>query len=252
MRIYQKSDIGRVRKMNQDSTFGEILAEKFTYAVVCDGMGGANGGEIASSMAALHISEYLKKHLTYDFQIKDIKDRLTDCFHETNEYIHDKSLNDENLLGMGTTAVLALHENDTLYVVNVGDSRAYRLCRDSITQLTTDHSIVQEMVDNGEITKEEARSHPQKNIITRVLGTNKTVESDFFQYETHKEDAILLCTDGLTNLVTDEEIYKLFYADCYEYDEFVENKYETFCEDLIKKANLNGGNDNITVALITD
>jgi protein phosphatase len=240
LKNYIKSDIGKVRKINQDSAFGETLTEKIAYTAVCDGMGGVNGGEIASGTAIKCISEYLKTN----FAKKETKKMLLDCFEFANTAVYNESLNDQNLNGMGTTAVLAFLKNNVLHIVNVGDSRAYKLNSNEIVQLTADHSVVQEMIDNGELTKEEARFHPQKNIITRVLGINGTIQADYFKPELNKKDVILLCSDGLSNLVEDSEIYKIF-LECSS-----ENNFESFCEKLIEKANSNGGNDNITVAVL--
>lgn len=170
----------------------------------------------------------------------DEKGILESALVAANEKIFNISSGDSNLKGMGTTAVIALVSDDIAHIMHVGDSRAYHLHKDGITRLTRDHSIVQELVETGELTESEAKTHPKKNIITQALGVEKEVQFDYCKVNLEKDDVILLCTDGLTNYVEDKQIYK-----CY-------NELSIFeiPDKLIELANQGGGGDNITIAVI--
>ncbi len=242
MKISAKSDVGMVRSNNQDFCLAGEFADGLTWAVVCDGMGGATGGNIASETAVKTISDKLTFGYHEGMNDNSLKNLMVSAIDAANAKIYSRAKNDELLRGMGTTVVLALIRNDALYLANVGDSRIYVITKDSINQLTTDHSIVQMMIDNGEITAEEAKDHPQKNVITRALGVEETVRIDYSQEVYNDGDIILLCTDGLTNYVDDEKILKV----CNENDSY------TLADVLVDAANTNGGGDNVTVVTVTD
>lgn len=234
-----RTDKGKVRKTNQDDFAADKLTGGSVFAVVCDGMGGANGGNVASSTAVGIISESIKSGYNDNLDENGIKVLILDSIKKANDAVYEKSRSDPALFGMGTTIVAVIAANDKAYIAHAGDSRAY-LIDDDINKLTRDHSIVQEMVENGKITQEEALVHPQKNIITRALGVEESLELDYSVHEFKKGSSILICTDGLTNLVSDEDI-----------KETVKRAEPEGCIDkLVNMANSNGGSDNITVVVI--
>lgn len=240
MRIYSKIDIGKERTLNQDAFFAGEISQDIAFAVVCDGMGGANAGDVASQTAVKTISEYIinsyrKKNTIRDF-IKILKNALTSA----NITIYDMSNKAENLNGMGTTAVVAVVKGNEAVIAHVGDSRIY-LVNDQLTQLTRDHSIVQTLIESGEITPEDALKHPRKNVITRALGVEEDVIVDTAELTLADNESLLLCTDGLTNYATNENILKTF----------KENDIALVPEKLVELANSGGGGDNITVVTLT-
>ncbi len=240
MKISAKSDKGVVRANNQDSYAAGELPGNVAWAVVCDGMGGAAGGNIASATAVKIISEKIATCYHAGMSDTSVKNLLLSALETANAMVLDSAKKNESLYGMGTTAVAAILNVDILYVASVGDSRVY-IVSDSLFQVTTDHSVVQSMIDNGEITKEEARYHPKKNIITRALGIDSEIKIDFFREELDKDnDIVLLCTDGLTNFADEVQIYSIT-KDSDEYE---------IADNLVKTANSNGGGDNITVVSI--
>ena len=234
MKTFSKTDIGMVREVNQDFVFTSEtpIANLPNLLVVADGMGGHRAGEYASRLAV----EVLKQELaasTEDGPEAMIRNAIT----RANERVLEAARQDAKLSGMGTTLVAATVIERTLYFANVGDSRLY-LLNDDIKQLSKDHSLVQEMVRLGGINQEEAKYHPDKNIITRAIGAKDELEIDFYEYRLKKGDVILMCTDGLSNMVEDEEI--LHIVKCSR--DVVEA-----VEQLIERAKDYGGNDNIGV-----
>lgn len=239
MEFYSKTDIGMLRKVNQDAVISRTLSESFAWSLICDGMGGTSGGDIASSIAVKEVAKYLEDNLSETLDLENMKNVMYNAIEIANNKIFEESLQNKLLSSMGTTVVLCIVKNSTMHVMYAGDSRVYLLSGAHIKQITKDHSIVQEMVDRGEITQKDARNHPQKNIITRALGIDKDIEVDYLEANLNKGDMILLCTDGLTNEVSDDDIY----------DICVNNDISKVPERLIKKANLSGGRDNITVSV---
>lgn len=240
--IFSKTDIGKVRKVNQDAVKTEVISDNLAWSVVCDGMGGQAGGDIASNMAVIMISKFLSDNLSELKTSDEIKSVIYEAVSSANDAIYLKSKKDKNLNNMGTTVVVCVINMGRLYVAHMGDSRAYLISGNKISQITTDHSMVQEMLDNGKLTVEEARSHPQKNIITRALGVSSEINLEYNIVESVKRgDIILSCTDGLTNAVEEQDIYNI----CKKY----KSKNEAVNE-LIDAGNKNGGNDNITASLI--
>ncbi|HEX2937647.1 MAG TPA: Stp1/IreP family PP2C-type Ser/Thr phosphatase [Ruminiclostridium sp.] len=234
-----KTDRGKVRKSNQDDFAVGELSGGAVFAVVCDGMGGANGGNIASSSAVKIISENLKQGFDASLKPENIKLLIIDSINMANDVVFEKSRNDTALFGMGTTVVVMIAASGKAFIAHAGDSRAY-LINDEIKKLTRDHSIVQEMLENGKITPEEALVHPQKNIITRALGVEGCLNIDYCVQNFNPGCSVLICTDGLTNLVSDSEIY----------DVIKHEEPEQSVNRLIDMANLSGGSDNITVVII--
>lgn len=240
MKIYSKTDIGRRREINQDAFYTGEFDNGAVFAVVCDGMGGANGGEMASQKAAALISEYIVRSYSPKMNSVAIENLLRAAIDSANTEIFDFSRSDETYKGMGTTAVVAFVIDNLAHIVHVGDSRAYFISAGDIEQITVDHSMVQAMVRNGEISAIEAKTHPQKNIITRAIGTKETVMCDYNIVLKPDNTAILVCTDGLTNFVDEENIFKT--VKNYEPEDAV--------NILINMANAAGGSDNITAVLI--
>lgn len=240
-RIISETDAGRIRENNQDCLQGGTIGENTLWAVVCDGMGGPSGGKIASETAVQIISKNIVGHYKEDMGLNSIRSVLFTAVSAANAMIHDMAQNDEDLKGMGTTVVAVIISGDTACIAHAGDSRAYRVSAESLEQITKDHSIVQYLVEQGEITQEEARSHPNKNFITRAVGVQDTIDIDYNEITLSDDDKILICTDGLTNCVSDKEIHAtLLGAD-------VENSART----LVERANQHGGQDNISVVVIT-
>lgn len=240
MKIFSKTDIGLKRTTNQDFYDNGEFSDNAIWIVVCDGMGGANGGNIASEIAVDKTKEYLLKNYKSDIEEDDIEELLIDAVEYSNKIVFDVSEADDSLSGMGTTIVATIIKNDTAYIVHVGDSRAYLIKNDGTSQITTDHSMVQELVSLGSITKEEAKNHPQRNIITRALGVKPSVETESDIIELIFGDRLLICTDGMSNYIDEDEITELS----------KENTVENFAGELIEKALSAGGSDNITVVVV--
>ena len=239
MQLYGKSDIGLVRKSNQDNfAFGQLPGGG-AWLVVCDGMGGVNGGSVASKLAVERISWQLKSTYWRTVSAAGIKNILITAIYNANRSVYQKGQQTPALHGMGTTVVAAVLRDGTAYVAHAGDSRAYLLSGPKLTRVTTDHSIVQELVNHGDISEEEAKTHPQKNIITRVLGVEPAVEIDYQEFAVLEGDTLLLCTDGLTNYVEEQDILKQS-----------AQPLELCCDTLIELAKQNGGGDNITITAV--
>lgn len=239
MKIYSKIDKGVVRQSNQDAFLAGEISPTVSFAVVCDGMGGANAGNIASETAIKCISEYLLKSYRENMTNDDIEKLINNAIISANIEVFEKASKNEELKGMGTTAVVAVINNGIGIIANVGDSRIY-LVNGNITQLTTDHSVVQSLLESGKISVKDARVHPEKNVITRALGAESNVVADSSQLALQQDDTLLLCTDGLTNFVNEEDILNTFK----EYDASL------VPEKLVELANKAGGGDNITVVTL--
>lgn len=240
MFVISESDIGLQRTNNEDCAFAKSISDVESFAVVCDGMGGASGGQIASRMACDRISQKISLCYKESMPLMSITNMLLSAITTANVEIYDYACQNSDLKGMGTTVVCAFVKGDEVCIGHVGDSRAYIISKSGIRQLTKDHSLVQEMYDNGQISIDELKSHPGKNVITRALGVEEGIDIDFNSGVIHEDEAILLCSDGLTNYVETDEIYEAFNN---------QNK-ESLASFLINKANEHGGGDNITVALI--
>ncbi len=236
-----RTDVGMVRKHNEDAYRLRIISDHIAYGIVCDGMGGANGGQVASKIAADSLAEMLDEFFATEKNPYDITSFLRRSIRNTNDIIYQMSKKDVSLSGMGTTLVIAIVINNELFVANVGDSRAYLMTNDSILQISVDHSAVQELVDKGKITKEEAAKHPQKNIITRALGVDSMVEFDFFTYDFMPGSLVLLCSDGLSNYCSEATLLDIVNHN---------DSAVGITEQLVKYANKSGGSDNITALLI--
>lgn len=241
MKIVAKTDIGLKRESNQDSYAAGELPGSVAWAVVCDGMGGAAGGNFASSTAVKVISERITSLYRAGMSASSIRNMLTSAIAAANISVYDMSKAAPELAGMGTTVVVSIVADNTVYIAHAGDSRAYILSDGSLNQLTKDHSIVQEMIDHGTLTPDEAKVDPRKNIITRALGVDSELRIDFDIEDIGENDVLILCTDGLTNFVEPKEIYELT----------GDGKFYEYAERLVARANDNGGGDNITVVTVS-
>lgn len=237
MKSFGRTDKGLKRIRNEDAIFytDNAIGNLPNLYIVADGMGGHKGGEFASQFAVINFVKYVENHnsnnpvIIFDEGIKLI-----------NQFIHDKSTNNEDLYKMGTTFVVATVIQGILYIANVGDSRLYIL-NDKMKKITKDHSLVEEMLHNGLISPDEANKHPDKHIITRAIGAEKEIQVDLFEVELEINDSILMCSDGLTNMIEEKNIYDLIKS---------KEEQTEVVNELINKANINGGSDNISVIII--
>lgn len=226
------SDIGNRRELNEDSV-GYYEDDIKRIYVIADGVGGHNAGEVASKLAVDTTIDYIKP-------LKDITDMeiiLKDAINYSNRKIYEQSMSDDNLNGMGTTITACLIHNDNLVVANVGDSSCYVICDNKIIKVTKDHSLVQQLVDAGSITEQQAVKHPNRNIITRSLGTNIVVEVDTFKLDLNNISKVILCTDGLSDEVRKDEIFQIV----------MEHNCKEACKRLIEVSKARGARDNISV-----
>ncbi|MDR0357682.1 MAG: Stp1/IreP family PP2C-type Ser/Thr phosphatase [Clostridiales Family XIII bacterium] len=237
-----RTDVGCKRAENEDAL---LVLPKYNLFAVADGVGGRSSGEIASRKAVNGIEAFLKanpiektENMEGKYRRNWFKSYFLRCFQKINNDILEISARDPSTEGMATTAVVAYGDGDALFIINIGDSRAYIVRDGEISQLTEDHTYVNKLVNAGALTRSEARNHPQKNMITRALGVSGDEEPDFYYYDVQKHDRVLLCTDGLHGELTDDEIRDIITA---------EQNLNTVCRNLVKAANDRGGNDNITV-----
>ncbi len=239
MKIFGQTDKGLKRNDNQDYFEYHLLNDTTAFAVLCDGMGGANAGNVASSIAVKTVCRYIKSSYQPNLSSMAIENLLRSAVLSANAEIYKESLKSPDYKGMGTTIVVAFIKNSVMYVLHVGDSRAYIMSNGSLKQLTVDHSMVQSLVDSGQITQEEARVHPKKNIITRALGVNESVAADIDIYDLSDDSVVLLCSDGLSNFMSEDSVKKeLMLID------------DSITQRLINGANDGGGGDNITAVII--
>lgn len=240
MKVCGKTDVGLRRHENQD-TFAVEQGEKLLIAVVCDGMGGAEGGQIASSLAVGTFMQEIRALLRADMTAGQLRELASFCVAKANTAVYQRALQEPAYQGMGTTLVSAVAGERDAVICNIGDSRAYLIHNGEMTRITHDHSVVQTLVENGDITAEEARTHPNRNLITRALGPDETTLCDAFDVSFAHGDKILLCTDGLVVTATDEEICRIVCAD---------KRAEEKLDDLIALAKAQGAPDNVTAVLI--
>ncbi|MCQ2455310.1 MAG: Stp1/IreP family PP2C-type Ser/Thr phosphatase [Clostridia bacterium] len=238
MQIFACTDKGLKRETNQDAYFTGYLSDGSAVAIVCDGMGGARAGNIASTTATKMIFDYISNSYSNKLNREALMKLIRNAVLSANISIYNMSQKNEELNGMGTTVVVLVIRNGFAFICHAGDSRAY-LINDKISQITKDHSVVQTLVEDGKLTPEEAKVHPKKNVITRALGVEESVIPDSYELPINIGDTILLCTDGLSNYVDESEIFSL-----------ISTKEDT-TQKLIEKANSAGGGDNITAITVT-
>lgn len=235
---FSRTDIGSVRKINQDYVYTtqEKIGNLTNLFIVADGMGGHAAGDYASRTAVNTMVSYIEN----SFEKNSLK-LLTKAVETANEEVFTEALFNRRLEGMGTTVVAVTFVGRYLQAINVGDSRLYVVSGNTIRQISVDHSLVEEMIRKGGIAREQARNHPDKNIITRAVGVKKTVEPDTYTEELKSGDYVLLCSDGLTNMVTDDEIKDIIVQS---------DDVSEAVKQLVEKANENGGRDNISAIII--
>ena len=237
MNIEALTNVGKIRKINEDN-FAIAVRDGYSYAIVADGMGGHQAGEVASKMAVDIISQYIEENITDDLDHFQVKEILNSAFSKANNEIYEYSCENESVMGMGTTATLCLIFGGFMIYAHVGDSRAYMIGKKCV-QVTRDHSYVQELVKLGQITPEEAKHHPRRNYITRAMGVEKDVKADL-GIKTYNGEKILICSDGLHGKVEDSELF----------EKVLKTPAKKCVKALVKMANDRGGEDNITAVIM--
>ena len=241
MRSYAKTDIGKAREMNQDFIYVSEEIKGMKLGILADGMGGYKGGEIASSLATTTAKNYIEENFK-DVNLQDsesIQILIKRAMEYANKVVYQKSKESEELEQMGTTLEICLIYGNKVYIGHIGDSRIYRIRKNIIRRITTDHSYVETLVKDGTITREEAFYHPKKNMLIKALGCTEYIEPDITVKGFLEDDIMLMCSDGLTNMIKEDEIYNI-----------IKENIEIACDTLIQKANELGGYDNISVIII--
>ncbi len=239
MDINGKTDIGKARSENQDGFIHGCFDDGTSWAVVCDGMGGPGGGRIASSTVLDIVGEKIKLCYNPAMQLHSFENLFLSAITTANVALYDKSSFQSSLKGMGTTIVAAIAKEGQCCIAHVGDSRAYKISGGKLTQITRDHSLAQEMLDSGQISKEEFLDYP-KNIITRAVGISEDIDIEFNFTDINEDDVIILCSDGFSGLVSDDDILGIYGT----------SEFSELAGKYIDKANENGGFDNITVVVM--
>ena len=241
MKAWSLTDTGMVRKQNQDCCRVEQLPDGQLLAVVCDGMGGAKAGDVASRMAVEIFTDEVCRGIRPDMRPGDAERVLRSGLHLANSAVYEQSLLSGEFQGMGTTLVAALAVGNWCMFINVGDSRAYHLNRNGVTQVTRDHSLVEMMVQQGRLTPEQAKQYPGKNLITRAVGTEESIRGDCYRTELEDGDFLLLCSDGLSNMLSDMEmLFEVVHG----------TDRSSCCERLLRIAQGRGAPDNVTIVLV--
>ena len=242
MKFFAKSDIGKARETNQDSFYISQPSQSTGLYIVADGMGGYNGGDIASSLAVTAAKEYIEENfIKIEHNKEEIQKLIRNAIEYANMIVYEKSQEKKELEGMGTTIEIVLAYNNRVYIGHIGDSRIYRIRKNFMRKLTVDDSYVQKLVKDGTITKEQAINHPKKNMLTKALGCTAFVEPVVSVKGFLKNDIIVITSDGLTNMVNEDKIF-----------EIVTTNKENPADELIEKANEAGGIDNITVVIVVN
>ena len=241
MRYTALTDIGLKREENQDTVKCKEFGENI-LAVVCDGMGGERAGREASEIAIDEVIERFSEGYSDDLEDEEIRKLLISSISAANSVIYTKARFDYKNFGMGTTCVVAFVNKSSAYIANVGDSRCYVITEEGLCQITTDHNVAALLYEQGKISEDELVNHPQKNMLLRAVGVDKTVQVDTFILDYDDKISLLLCSDGLSGYSSNEEIFEII----------IDTPFETVANELVKLAYSKGGRDNITVALITD
>ncbi len=240
MEAFAASDVGKNREINEDYYYISKSEDDIKLYIVADGMGGYNGGEIASHLAVNSAHNYIVSNFE---KAKGEKETLLNLVKSSSQYanmiVYEKAKQNEELKNMGTTLDICLIYNNKAFISHIGDSRIYRFRKEFIRKLTKDHSYVQQLVDEGKISQEESINHPKKNMLIKALGCTEYIEPDAMIKGFIKDDIILMCTDGLTNMVKEDEIFRIIKQDS-----------ANPSKELVNKANTNGGLDNITAVII--
>lgn len=243
MQVVARTDVGKIRDVNEDYIFcNNTYLNGLTIAIVADGMGGHLAGEIASKTAVDKVRQILEPKLATNLSIEEYKSLLEEAILEANNCVYNLSLNNKEYSGMGTTLIIAIITIDWLIVAHIGDSRAYLINENNYVHLTKDHTLVNELLLNGQITEEEALVHPQRNVLTRALGTDQKVEFDLVKVDWKKNQTLFLCSDGLNNYVPDNKIFKTISNRSLS----IEKMADTLLLDAINA----GGEDNISLIIV--
>lgn len=241
MLMVNRSDIGRIRQVNEDSALTGSINDQLSFAIVADGMGGHQAGDVASQVAVEAFQRILQQHVDItNWNVEDAKRLMRIAIRQANDEIYSLAKHMTQYHNMGTTIVAALVIDQLVVIGHVGDSRAYRINSETLEQLTEDHSLVNALVQSGQLTAEEAEHHPRKNVLTRAIGTDDDVEVDVRVMEWDEQDLLLLCSDGLSNRVSEEELHRIAAS---------ELPLEQRADQLIELALQAGGDDNITLIL---
>lgn len=240
MKAFAKTDIGKMRNMNQDCIYVSTDEDNLKLYILADGMGGYNGGEVASRLAVESAKNYIKSYFSsIQLEKESIMQFLKEAIEFANKEVYQRSREEKELEEMGTTLEICLIYANKVYIAHVGDSRVYRIRKDFIRKLTTDHSYVEKLVKDGTITREQAYTHPKKNMLTQAVGCELEINPEIIVKGFLKDDILLMCSDGLTNMVSEKEIFEIIRKD-------VKNANEI----LVSRANENGGIDNISVIIV--
>lgn len=234
------TDTGKVRQQNQDAFICRRVGENTGYAIVCDGMGGEKAGEVASATACQLIDKFFHRDVNEEMSESTAKAVIFSAISAANAKVYSMAKENPDYHGMGTTLVLAVVVGENMHIVNIGDSRIYMAEKKAVKQLTRDHTLVQNLLDRGQISQQEALNHPKKHYITRAIGVGDTLDIDYQMYELKKESIVLLCTDGLSNYLEIEKLPELL-KNCIRKESLA---------DLIDFANDQGGSDNITAVML--
>ena len=234
------TDTGKVRQQNQDAFICRRVGENTGYAIVCDGMGGEKAGEVASATACQLIDKFFHRDVNEEMSESAAKSVIFSAISAANAKVYSMAKENPDYHGMGTTLVLAVVVGENMHIVNIGDSRIYMAEKKAVKQLTRDHTLVQNLLDRGQISQQEALNHPKKHYITRAIGVGDTLDIDYQMYELKKESIVLLCTDGLSNYLEIEKLPELL-KNCIRKESLA---------DLIDFANDQGGSDNITAVML--
>lgn len=242
LRVKGATDTGKTRPNNEDSFNYGYLCDDSVWAIVCDGMGGANAGHIASKTTVDLVTESIQSNYKPQMDDNSIRNLILTAINKANSLVFDMAAKDQALSGMGTTVVVCIVRNGMLHIAHAGDSRAYILGDVANRQITEDHTVVQYLLNHGEITSEQAENHPQKHYITRAVGVEAELDIDYNELSVSEHDIILICTDGLSNHINDFEMSQIV----------TRENFEHCADELIEKANASGGTDNITVVVIAE
>ncbi len=241
MQVSSKTDTGLVRSENQDRVKCLLLEEDTVLVVICDGMGGENAGSEASRITVSEIVKRITSGFRHHFDGNSLRNLMLSSINAANSLVYEKSQNNSEMEGMGTTCIVGIVKQDVAYIYSVGDSRVY-LIHDGMKQITKDHTYVQMLYDRGEITEQQMKNHVQRNIITRAVGINNSVNADYYEIEFPENGVLLFCTDGLSTYCDQSRIEEII----------LNNDLEQASSQLIEYANCCGGKDNATVALINN
>ncbi len=241
MKVYAKSDIGNMRKENQDDVWAGELDSDAIAVILCDGMGGENAGDVASRTTVEFMRDRLIKGFRKDITRNQIRNLLITSVTGANSVVYDLASSDVKMAGMGTTCVAAIIYNERAYIINIGDSRCYFFFEDNMQQVTKDHTYIRKLIEKGLITYEESKTHPDRNRITKAVGVQPYLTPDYFELDVKKDDLLLFCSDGLSSYADDVEIAKVV----------ANNPVSKCCDQLIDYVNKHGGRDNVTVAVVS-